>query len=57
MGLVKTNMLDTDKILAGRRLLLNRPLQTILLPAAPAAIVTGAAGVAKAVLVDLDPVA
>jgi hypothetical protein len=53
---MQPDVLNAHQVLAGRNVLLNGPLQTILLPAAPGSVVAGARGVAKASLHHLDPV-
>lgn len=57
VSLVEPDVLNTDEILARWDVLLDSPLQPILLPAAPTAVVAGACWVAQTGLVDLDPVA
>jgi hypothetical protein len=53
MCLVQTNMFNTDKVLAGRQRLLDRPLDTIFLPGAPGAVIARRAG-ADGCFVDFD---
>ena len=57
MRLMQTNMLDTNQIFTSRDVLLNSPLKTILLPAAPGRVCSRAAGVAEPCLVHLGPIA
>jgi hypothetical protein len=55
--LVEANVLNADEVLASGDVLLDGPLQLVLLPAVPGCVNTGSAGVVQAALHDLDPVA
>lgn len=56
VAFVETNVLHTDKVLAWRNFLLDRPLQAILLPGAPVVVHARAVATQRS-LVDLHPVA
>ena len=53
MTLVQADMFNADKILSGRDVLLDRPLQSVLLPGAPVVVRAGVAA-AESSLVDFD---
>jgi hypothetical protein len=55
--LVEANVLNADEVLASGDVLLDGPLQLVLLPAVPGCVNTRSAGVVQAALHDLDPVA
>lgn len=55
MTLVKTDVLDTDKVFTSRNALLDGPLEPILVPVGPALVNTRGAGVGKTALHDLGP--
>lgn len=55
--LMETNVLNADEVLAGGDALLDLPLEPVLLPVGPGCVDAGLAGVVKAALHDLGPVA
>jgi hypothetical protein len=57
VALVQANVLDADEVLASGDVLLNSPLEPILLPRVPGGVRARGAGVLEAALHDLDPVA
>jgi hypothetical protein len=54
--LVKANVLDTDEIFTCRNILLDGPLEPVLVPVGPVLVDAGLAGVDETALHDLDPV-
>jgi hypothetical protein len=54
--LVEADVLDADEVLSSRDVVLDGPLQPVLLPAVPSCVDTGSAGVLEAALHHLDPV-
>jgi hypothetical protein len=55
--LVEANVLNADEVLASGDVVLDGPLEPVLLPVGPGCVNTGSAGVVEAALHDLDPVA
>ena len=57
MTLVQAEVLNANQVFTSRNVLLDGPLEAVLLPAGPRSVDTRRAGVVEAGLHDLDPVA